>query len=35
VREAIRQGLQDVARGRTRSASDVFDDLRRRYEIPR
>jgi PHD/YefM family antitoxin component YafN of YafNO toxin-antitoxin module len=35
VREAIRQGLQDVARGRTRPASEVFDDLRRRYEIPR
>ncbi len=35
VREAIRQGLEDVAQGRTRPTSDVFDELRRRYDIPR
>jgi len=35
VLEAIRQGLEDVARGRTRPASEVFDELRRRYDIPR
>jgi prevent-host-death family protein len=35
VHEAIRQGLDDVAHGRTRPARDVFDDTRRRYDIPR
>lgn len=35
VREAIRQGLDDVAQGRARPARDVFDDIRRRYDIPR
>jgi prevent-host-death family protein len=33
--EAVRQGLDDIARGRTRLAEDVFDDIRRRYGIPR
>ena len=35
VHEAIRQGLDDLAHGRTRPARDVFDDIRRRYDIPR
>jgi prevent-host-death family protein len=35
TREAIRQGLDDVARGRTRPAWKVFAELRRRYDIPR
>jgi prevent-host-death family protein len=35
VHEAIRQGLDDVAHGRTRPARDFFDDIRRRYVIPR
>jgi PHD/YefM family antitoxin component YafN of YafNO toxin-antitoxin module len=35
VYEAIRQGLDDVAHGRTRPARQVFDDIRRRYDIPR
>lgn len=35
VDEAIRQGLDDVTRGRTRPAREVFDDIRRRYDIPR
>ncbi|HXJ93090.1 MAG TPA: type II toxin-antitoxin system prevent-host-death family antitoxin [Terriglobia bacterium] len=35
VHEAIRQGLDDVAHGRTKPARDVFDDIRRRYDIPR
>ncbi len=35
VYEAIRQGLDDVAHGRTRPAREVFDDLRRRHGIPR
>jgi prevent-host-death family protein len=34
VHEAIRQGLGDVAQGRTRPAREVFDDIRRRYDIP-
>jgi prevent-host-death family protein len=35
VSEAIRQGLDDVALGRTRPAKDAFDELRRRHDIPR
>jgi len=31
--EGIRQGLEDVARGRTRPASQVFQELRRAYGI--
>jgi hypothetical protein len=33
--ESIRQGLDDVAHGRTRPAKDIFDDIRRKHEIPR
>jgi prevent-host-death family protein len=33
--EAIRQGLDDIAHGRTRPARDVFDELRKEYGIPR
>ena len=35
VNEAIRQGLDDVAHGRTRPAKEVFDELRTQYGIPR
>jgi prevent-host-death family protein len=35
VYEAIRQGLDDVANGRTRPAREVFNQIRRRYAIPR
>jgi prevent-host-death family protein len=35
VYEAIRQGLDDVAQGRTRAAREIFSDLRRRHGIPR
>ena len=35
VYEAIRQGQDDIAHGRTRPAREVFDELRRRYRIPR
>jgi prevent-host-death family protein len=35
VHEAIRQGLEDVAHGRTRPAREVFDDLRKQHAIPR
>jgi prevent-host-death family protein len=33
--EAVRQGLDDVANGRTRPAREVFDEIRRKYAIPR
>jgi prevent-host-death family protein len=33
--EAIRQGLEDVKEGRTRPAREVFEDMRRKYGIPR
>jgi len=35
VYEAIRQGLDDVAHGRTRPARQVFEEMRRLYGIPR
>jgi prevent-host-death family protein len=35
VEEAIRQGLEDVARGRTRPAREVFNEIRRKHGIPR
>lgn len=31
--EGIRQGLDDVARGRTRPAKEVFDEIRRKHGI--
>jgi prevent-host-death family protein len=33
--EAIRQGLEDIRAGRTRPADEVFDEMRRKYAIPR
>jgi prevent-host-death family protein len=33
--EGIRQGLDDVAHGRTRPAREVFDGIRRKHGIPR
>ena len=33
--EGIRQGLDDVAQGRTRPAREVFDEIRRKHDIPR
>jgi PHD/YefM family antitoxin component YafN of YafNO toxin-antitoxin module len=35
AREGIRQGMEDVLRGRTRPSRAVFDDLRAEYDIPR
>jgi prevent-host-death family protein len=35
VHEAIRQGLDDITHGRTRPAREVFNEMRRRYGIPR
>jgi prevent-host-death family protein len=32
--EAVRQGLDDIANGRTRPAEKVFDQIRRKYGIP-
>jgi hypothetical protein len=34
VREAIRQGLDDVAHGRTRPAREVFSSFRQKYGVP-
>ena len=33
--EGIRQGLDDVANGRTRPAREVLDEIRSEYDIPR
>jgi prevent-host-death family protein len=33
--EGIRQGLDDVANGRTRPAREVFDEIRRKYDVRR
>jgi prevent-host-death family protein len=33
--EGVRQGLEDVKHGRTRPASEVFDEIRAEYGIPR
>jgi len=35
VYEALRQGLDDIAQGRTRPAREVFNALRSRHGIPR
>ncbi|MGC9946061.1 MAG: type II toxin-antitoxin system Phd/YefM family antitoxin [Bryobacteraceae bacterium] len=35
VHEAIRQGLEDAANGRTRPARGVLNEIRRRHDIPR
>ena len=35
VGEAIRQGLEDVAHGRTRPAREVFGAIRQKHGIPR
>ena len=35
VYEALRQSEDDIAHGRTRPAREVFDEMRRRYGIPR
>ena len=35
VYEALRQSEDDIAHGRTRAAREVFNELRRRYGIPR
>ncbi|HEV3041420.1 MAG TPA: type II toxin-antitoxin system Phd/YefM family antitoxin [Candidatus Angelobacter sp.] len=33
--EGIRQGLEDLRKGRTRPAREVFDEIRATYGIPR
>jgi len=35
VHEAIRQGLDDAANNRMRPAREVFNEFRRRHDIPR
>jgi prevent-host-death family protein len=35
VYEALRQSDEDIARGRMRPAREVFNEMRRRYGIPR
>jgi hypothetical protein len=35
VYDSIRQGLDNVASGRTRPAKEVFEEIRRRHDIPR
>jgi prevent-host-death family protein len=35
VNEGIRQGLEDMREGRTRPADEVFEEMRRKYAIPR
>jgi prevent-host-death family protein len=35
IYEALRQSEDDIAHGRTRPASEVFDEIRRRNGIPR
>jgi len=35
VFEAVRQGLDDVAHGRTRPAREVLEEIRNRHGIPR
>lgn len=35
VHEAIRQGLDDIAHGRTRPAEEVFAEFRRRHGLSR
>ena len=35
VNEAIRQGLEDVAKGRTRPVREVFSSFRRDHGVPR
>ena len=32
--EGIRQGLEDVAQGRTRPAAEFFAEMRRKYNLP-
>jgi hypothetical protein len=33
--EGLRQGLEDIAEGRTRPAREVFEELRAQHRIPR
>ncbi len=33
--EGIRRGLEDVERGRVRPSKEVFEEIRRKYKIPK
>ncbi len=35
VKEGIRQGLEDMREGRTRPLNEVFEEMRKKYDIPR
>jgi prevent-host-death family protein len=35
VNEGIRQGFEDLHEGRTRPMNEVFEEMRRKYGIPR
>jgi prevent-host-death family protein len=35
VNEGIRQGLEDLRQGKTRPASEFFEEMRTKYGIPR
>jgi prevent-host-death family protein len=35
AQEGIRQGLDDVAHGRTRPVRKAFDEIRRKHDMPR
>lgn len=32
--EAIKRGLEDIQEGRTRPASEFFEEMRKKYNIP-
>jgi hypothetical protein len=33
--EGIRQGMEDLARGRTRPARETLDEIRKEHDVPR
>jgi PHD/YefM family antitoxin component YafN of YafNO toxin-antitoxin module len=35
AREGVRQGLADISQGRTRPAREVFDEIRKEYDVSR
>ena len=35
AREGIRQGVEDISQGRTRTSREVFDEIRAEYGVPR
>ena len=35
AREGVRQGLADISQGRTRPAREVFDEIRKEFDVSR